>query len=285
MDKLYRLIAVILLVTVPLTASYGLSTAAKAGIDYRFTLEIIRKMKIMVDNFPAQEKTNQFDKIKTLFQQAGQDLYGRDYSSSYEKFITTKKELIVLLEIIAREYLERSKMILDSTSNDSFNVLYNFGRSGPYVSYFIKPYDPLRGVKPYTDTFTPRDYHFFRDKETIERYLQTGYKKYRDAQKIFENPEIKLLRSRKKMSSSSMDFIIQSYLNVIILCRESKQYGIEIHKIMRVHDTGDILARYNISGDQLTPIYDDRIPSEFKVDAVDNQELLYTVEEKRLKKK
>ena len=89
---------------------------------------------------------------------------------------------------------------------------------------------------------------------------------------------------QKKMTSKNMDFIIQSYINVISLCREAKQYGIEIHKVRKVHETGNILAKYNISGSELTAIYDDRIPKEFKIDAVDNMELVYTIEEERIKK-
>ena len=283
--KIYRFFAVFMIVTLTLTNGFAISTSVKAGTDYRYTLDVIRKLKIMVENFPNEEKNGHYDKIKTLFQQAGEELYGRDYTASHEKFLTTKKEIIVLLDKISSEYLERSKMILDSTSRNSFNILIDFGKTGPYVSYFIKPFDPLRGVMPYNDKFKPSDYHYFRDKETIERYLQNGYKKYRMALNIFNDQEIKILRSRKRMSSHSMDYIIQSYMNVVFLCREAKQYGIEIHKIMHVHETGDILARYNISGDQMTPIYDDRIPKEYKVDAVDNAQLIYSIEEKRVIKK
>jgi len=48
---------------------------------------------------------------------------------------------------------------------------------------------------------------------------------------------------------------------------------------------GDILRKYNLSSGALSPIFDDRIPEDFKIDANDNIRLIHSIEKERLTKK
>ena len=77
---------------------------------------------------------------------------------------------------------------------------------------------------------------------------------------------------------------IDSYLNIISYCRQAKQFGIEIHKILKVTQTVTILNKYeiNLTTMQKYPIYDDRIPEDYKVDAIDNYNLVFLIENERL---
>ena len=101
-------------------------------------------------------------------------------------------DLISILETIDDLYLKRTKEILDSTSKESFDTLIEYSKESGLAQYFVRPYDPLRDVKPYeSDKF-----HLFHDKQKIENYLREGYKKYHKAKSIFEDPEIAILRKR-----------------------------------------------------------------------------------------
>jgi len=265
--------------------TYPFSATIKAEKDYRLTLNVLRKLRTMVENFPNEKNNTHYNKVKSQFQDASEEFYGRNFTSSVLKYRTLKTELIVLLERIAADYLKRTKSILDSTSKDSINVIIDFGKGSSFAEYFKQPFDPLYGIKPYTDKYTSKDHHFFRDKETIERYLKEGYRCYHFSKGLFEDPEIVMLKNRKKMTSKNQNYIINRYLNVVRFCRQAKKYGIEIHKINKVHDYGDILRKYNLSNEKMTPIFDDRIPKEYKADAIDNLNLLYSVEQQKLTKK
>jgi len=260
----------------------AVSASVKAANDYKFTIDILRKLRTIVENFPTEEKTKSYEKIKAQFQAAGEDFYGQDFTSSVLKFKALKSDLIVFMELIAKDYLERTKSILDSTSKESFDIIIDFSKDSSFAKYFHKPFDPLNGVQPYTDKYTHLDYHFFRDRETIERYIKSGYQNYHYSKRLYEDPEIVILKNKKKITSQNMDYIIARYMDVVLFCRQAKQYGIEIHKIRKINELGDIIRKYNLTQEQLTPIFDDRIPKEFKVDAIDNLSLLYTVEQRRL---
>jgi len=60
---------------------------------------------------------------------------------------------------------------------------------------------------------------------------------------------------------------------------------IEIHKILKAHEIVAIQNKYGIKGNTLEPIFDDRIPEEYKVDANDNMSLVHSIEKSRLQKR
>jgi len=55
--------------------------------------------------------------------------------------------------------------------------------------------------------------------------------------------------------------------------------------MVKVHQLDTIQRKYGLESNKLDPIYDDRIPEEFKVDANDNISLVHSIEKARLEKK
>lgn len=264
--------------------AYPLSLTIKTQNIYNFTLNVLRDMDVMIKNFQGKDTSDKFSKIKEKFNSAAEEYFGQNYNSAYEKFKTINTEIFEVLADLSKLYIDRTKKILDSTSKDTFGILIEFGPNSSYIPYFKKPFDPLKGVKPYNENFTEKDYHFFTDREVMKKYLEFGYKNYHLSKRIYEDPDMELLIKKKNRTMKSITYIISRYISVIETCRIAKQYGIEIYKIRKVHDYGDILRKYNISTTQLTPIFDDRIPEEFKVDAIDNRKLLFSIEKERLNK-
>ena len=149
----------------------ALSTAVKAGNDYNYTLDKLRAMHVMIENFGDEDLRNKYSYIKSLFQESGENLYGQNYSYSYEKFRKLKSELIIMLEKMAQNYLDRTKLILDSTAKNSFDILIEYSRKGGLAAYFTRPFDPMRDVKPYNE----KEYHLFTTgiyRKLYERRLQ-----------------------------------------------------------------------------------------------------------------
>ncbi len=263
---------------------YSVSTYEKTRMQYRFILSTLRQLDTMVKNFPGDGMKENFTEIKKKFQFAGEEYFGRNYTSSYEKFKTINMDLGKILEKLSRKYLDRAKAILDSTSKESFDILIEFGRDSAYIPYFRKPFDPLRGVKPYNENFTARDFHLFFHREMISSYIELGYKNYHRANNMFKDQDLDYLKKKKAKTIKILNFIVQRYMDIIQVCRDAKQYGIEIHKLRKIHQFGDILTKYNLTSRTLSSIFDDRIPEEYKVDAIDNEKLLFPVEKEKFKK-
>ncbi len=265
----------LLLADTPATA---ISSAVKAQNDYVYTLDNLRSIRIIIENFGTPEQKSAYEDIKLQFNSASEDFYAQNFSESFQKFFNVKERLIALMETQSDMYIKRTQEILDSTSKSSFDIIIKYGSKGGLKQYFTKPFNPVEDIKPYKED----EYHFFHDKEIIERYIRNGYKNLQEARNILNNEDLKIIKNKKNKTSRNLDYMIDMHGKIITLCRQGKQYGVEIHKMIKAHQIGAILKKYNLSAQSLDPIFDDRIPEEYKVDANDNLKLIYSIEKERL---
>lgn len=274
-----------LIIFIPLEA-FSISAAARSNKDYRLSMETLREAKPMVENFQTDDILNKYKELQKAFQDACLDYFGRNYDSSSVKFYNLKIELMKLMENIADVYLERTKTLLAATTEDNgvIDIFIDYSKTGDYAKYFNGAFDPLVDIKPYNEDFTAKDFHLYYEKGSIERYLHGAYFNYQEAIRVKNDPIIDYIKSRKKVKSDSIDYVISRYIDSVTLCRTAKQQGLEIYKVKNYHDEGSILDKYSLRKSQLTPIFDDRVPDKFKVDAVDNIKLLYKVESERRNK-
>ncbi len=261
--------------------SFSISPIEKSTHDYALTLEALRKIRIMVENFGDDGLKKRYADTRLQFQDASESYFGQDFTSSASKYKKVKMEMIYLLGLINDLYLKRTKEILDSTSKDTFDSLIEYSKNSGLAAYFARPYDPLKDVKPYDSD----KYHLFHDRERISSYLREGYKKYEAAKRIYEDPEIALLRKKTNLTVKNVNYIINRYMDVIFLCRQAKECGIEIHRVKNINELGKSMVKYNVTHGSIIPIFDDRIPEKYKVDANDNMRFIHSVEMKKLGKK
>lgn len=274
--------ALILLIMVTGSSdSFSISPIEKSTHDYALTLEALRKIRIMVENFGDDGLKKRYADTRLQFQDASESYFGQDFTSSASKYKKVKMEMIYLLGLINDLYLKRTKEILDSTSKDTFDSLIEYSKNSGLAAYFARPYDPLKDVKPYDSD----KYHLFHDRERISSYLREGYKKYEAAKRIYEDPEIALLRKKTNLTVKNVNYIINRYMDVIFLCRQAKECGIEIHRVKNINELGKSMVKYNVTHGSIIPIFDDRIPEKYKVDANDNMRFIHSVEMKKLGKK
>ena len=277
---LYGTFPIIILLSM-YTSSPAISPSMKSQSDYRFTLQTLRTMRIVIENFATEEQKKEYDNIKTLFQSASEEYYAQNFTSSHQKFFKVNTELLNMIDTIAQQYMERTREILDSTSKDSFDILIQYSKGSGLARYFYQPFNPLEDVKAYEE----KNYHFFHDRNEIESYLKNGYKRLQDAKNIYNNEDLNYIKNKKDRTHKHLELLINRYIDIIEQCRQAKQYGIEIHKILKAHQVVEIQKKYGIKGNTLDPIFDDRIPEEYKVDANDNMSLIHSIEKSRLEKR
>ena len=267
-------------------SAFPVSVGVRSSKDYAFTMRVLREIKPMIENFRTDESYKVYQNLQAGFEDATKDYFSNNFDSSYRKFYNLKLEMMKFLEDLSKSYLERTEKILKASIDDNkaIQVFVEYNKHSGYAAYFRKPFNPLIDVKPYNDEFSAQDFHFFYDAPKIEDYLHSGYFYHGEANRIYNGSDIEFIKSRKKMKTENIDFVIERYLSVIGLCRKSKQCALEMYKNKNDYTTGGILDKYKIRKSQITPIFDDRIPEEYKVDAVDNVKLFYSIEVERRKK-
>ncbi|MBN1500699.1 MAG: hypothetical protein JW982_11110 [Spirochaetes bacterium] len=290
----YTLSLIILIMFIP--NIFGVSHAVKSLEDYEFMLSTFRTLSIIIPNFGNDTQKKKYEELKDKFQSAAERHYSQNYVREYsitgdtepdnneqasvEMFYQLKVEVNTLLEEIAQLYLDRTKLLLDSTAKQATTILIEFSKESGLGKYFYQPVNPLTDKKPYD----PKEYHYFHKRDQIENNLQLGYKLLEDARRVYKHPDYIYILFKKTKTSKEINYLIQSHLNVIILTRQSKKNGVYIHQLINEPKLSDILSKYEINMGQVNkfPIYDDRIPQEFKIDALDSFKMVYDIELKRL---
>lgn len=263
--------------------AFAVSVAEKAKKDFQTSFIMVRDLRVMVANFSPEEGQSTYGKIRELYYSAKEDYYGRNYLNAYNKYLEMKNMLRPFAEELSKSYLERTKTVIDACAKENIDIMFDYNRLAPFRTYFFLPYDPVKKKKFYFPPYNARDYHLFKDTPTIENYLKKSYENYFLAKEILENPELEYIKSNEKRTPKDLEYAIEQYMTVIRLCRESKHMGLEAVKLKKVNDLPEIGQKYNTGTINLNPVYDDRIPQDYKLDAADNQGLIYTIEVERLK--
>ena len=259
--------------------AFSISQGEVAKKNYQFTLYLIRTLEVPVANFTTGDNRSKYDNIKTAFFSAREDFYGRNYDDAAKKYRTMKIELIPFALELAQSYITRTKVILDVTSKATEDLLTDFTRTSPFRRIITTPRNPIDNEEVYYGKYNEKNYHWFRYSATLESYIRASYETYFQAKFLLEDPEIEYIMSKEesKITSNELDFVITKYINAITLCRQAKQFAIEVHKLQKVHDLTDIAVKYDVATLNLDPFLDDRIPFDFRIDALDNRNMIFQV--------
>lgn len=285
-----KLLLVAIITTSASNFLFALSTSVKSQDDYIYLMHHLRDVQVMIENFANDDQKKKYEEISNDFRNAAVSFYAHDFvffdksaKKHRRKFYLVKLKLADLLDGMAQSYLSRAKDILQGVSKDSFSILIKFNKGG-YSKYFTKPVDPvsvIQGEKIYKS----EEYHLYYNKSTIEQYLKKGYKIFQDAENIYKHPDMEVVKGKKEKSDYDVNFLVDNFLTVIKNCREAKQYGIEIYKIIRKNNIYAVQKKYdyyNIPISNPEPIFDVRIPENYKIDANDNIKLIHSHEAKKV---
>lgn len=275
---------------------YAVPNSVRSREDYRFLLGTMRSLRIIVLNLGTDEQKKTYDDLKAKFIAATERHYSRAFINStslseetasdnndqysVEMYYQLKIELNVFLTEIAGQYISRTKELLDSTVQDSMDILLEYSKDSGSAKYFYEAFDPLNDKKPYD----PKKYHYYHKRVRISNNLELGYRLLEDARKIYLHPDYVYINSKKIKTSNELDFLLKEHLDVIELTRQAKKNGVLVHQLVNDTKLPEILAKYNINMGKVKkyPIYDDRIPEKFKRDAIDAYKLVYEIELNRI---
>ncbi|XDD51482.1 hypothetical protein AB3N59_07015 [Leptospira sp. WS92.C1] len=163
--------------------------------------------------------------------------------------------------------------------------------------------------------YNPRDFHYVTNKYAIEKNMETGYK-FLGLAKEARNNALKIekhLEKHQKLQPSHRKHRIEHYLAAIQLCRDARANAINIFKMKYPYDnyflfksdakteaikddegvpgpsetvslsgvTYDFYQNPTLDFDnRMSPVFDKRIPDEYRRDAVDVLEKIYDDEVK-----
>jgi hypothetical protein len=294
--KPFKYITAFLLLLTPIT-SFSISNATISQQEYAYSLKLIRELNVIVENFGTDEEKQEYEKIRENFQTAAERHYARDFitvssfeadtesantsTTSVDLFYELKLELLEMYNKMAQLYISRTKEILDDTAKEATDIIIEYGSGSALSKYFFgRPFNPLKDNKPYdTDK-----YHYFRARSSIEEYLDNGYRSLQEARLVYNDVDYQYIMTKEIKTSRELTYILEKHRAAIIICRKAKESGLEIYKILNLHDTDGIIRKYDVSNIALQryPIYDDRLPEKYKVDATDNRKLIWGLEKRRI---
>ncbi len=276
---IHSLVIFIFIMAISAQPCFAISTALKDDLDYNTILRFLRFTALPVENFAGEEQKKKYEVLKETFREASAEYYSKKYETAFRKFNVVKEELALLMEEISQVYLKRTEALLDSTTKTAFDIIVKYSKHTDFYRNLKKPFDPVNSNKTYNE----EKFHFFYDRGRIEIYLNYGYKKLSEARAIYNDPDFNYLKNKKIKSRRELNFILDKYSELISICRQAKNYGLEIYKIYNTNKTGEILIKYNIAGtSRIDPIFDDRIPEDYKIDSIDNEKLSFTAEKSRI---
>jgi len=262
------------------------SALAQSGLDYKSIFGILREMESMMVNFQTEDRKKDQEMLKKKFEEATLEFYGQNFDASAKQYYDLKLEILRVLEQLCKDYMDRTKELLTAAYNENkvIDIFINYSKSGSYYWYFKKPFDPLNDISPYREDFPVEDFHFFYNMKRVENYMKYSHFHLSEAKRLFNDPEIAFFKTKKKMLTVELDYILEKYIYVVKHCRYAKQLGIEIYKLKNKFKSSYFQDVYNLRKSQFTPIFDDRIPEKYVIDAIDNAKLLYPQELERKNK-
>jgi|GEM_PF-238623 len=293
--RLILKITAVIVLLAPLTL-FPKSNATISEEDYQYTLGLLRELSTIVQNFGTEEQIEQYKKIKLYYQIAAERHYSKHFiksvslsgnptpdaniKTSIDLFYELKVDLLEMYASFADFYTLRTKVLLDGMAREATDIMIEYGKQSPMAKYFQRPVDPLRDTKPYdADKF-----HYFYHRQSIEAQLDSGYRYLQQARNVYKDVDYMYILAKDQKTSADLDFMIEKHRAVIILSRQAKECGIAVYQTLNTHRMDDILRKYDVSITNVIryPIYDDRIPEEFKIDATDNRKLSFNIEKKRV---
>lgn len=298
MRKLGRFIlktAAITVLIAPL-ALFSKSNSAISEEDYVYTLTLLRELNTIVLNFGTEEQVEQYKKIKVYYQVAAERHYSKHFiksvslsgnptpdaniKTSIDLFYELKVDLLEMYEEMSDFYIIRTQVLLDGMAREATDILIEYGKQSALAKYFQRPVDPLRDSKPYD----ANKYHYFYKRQSIEAQLDSGYRYLQQARNVYLDVDYLYVKDKEQRTSADLDFLLEKHRAVIILSRQAKECGLAVYQTLNTHKMDDILRKYDVSITNVIryPIYDDRLPEEFKIDATDNRKLAFNIEKKRV---
>ncbi|MDH4200890.1 MAG: hypothetical protein OEV66_11000 [Spirochaetia bacterium] len=283
------------------TDVWGISVAQKSREKVEENKQYIYAIEVAMKNFGTDDEKNDYNAIRDQYMIGLGYFMQADYVNAYKELLDAQKKLDKLYEKISMDYVERTTKILQELVKNMVEIDIKFNKTSDLIKrYEMNVEAPKLGEKTkeqfYSDKET-KDFHMSYDKGMISRNLNLGFGHLGDAKRIRQ--EAVSMQEKKYEEGQAIDpsiyvYRLYNYAGVIDLCREAKKNAFMAYQLINRNDIYSVQSQAELQGNRfvkesnLLPVFDPRIPDQYKVDASDTLYLVHAdeimVKLKRLKK-
>jgi tetratricopeptide (TPR) repeat protein len=224
------------------------SAGEKAVFHRNLLIEHIRKLRLMVYNFPCdpfpeclpsdpEERIKNpgihvglYRKAKRIYQEGIVYLYEKNYVNAYSRFLEAEAVIDKLLESLSQQYIDRAELMFreaiekknpnDPNDMSLVDISMDFGPNSKLRRDFDKareiPLDPRR--------YDPRNFHWAINKYKIEQASQKGYE-FLGLAKQARQKAVELEREANKTQKIAPDVLVKRinlYMKAIEHAKQTK---------------------------------------------------------------
>jgi|YNPMSStandDraft_2_1061718.scaffolds.fasta_scaffold04944_5 tetratricopeptide (TPR) repeat protein len=224
------------------------SAGEKAVFHRNLLIEHLRKLRLMVYNFPCdpfpeclpsdpEERIKNpgihvglYRKAKRIYQEGIVYLYEKNYVNAYSRFLEAEAVIDKLLESLSQQYIDRAELMFreaiekknpnDPNDMSLVDISMDFGPNSKLRRDFDKareiPLDPRR--------YDPRNFHWAINKYKIEQASQKGYE-FLGLAKQARQKAVELEREANKTQKIAPDVLVKRinlYMKAIEHAKQTK---------------------------------------------------------------
>ncbi|MDH4263093.1 MAG: hypothetical protein OEV78_08620 [Spirochaetia bacterium] len=257
---------------------YSISIAEKAREKVVENRQFIYSLEIPMKNFGSTEQKNDYNAIKDQYMIGLGYFYEGNYVNSYKELLDAQIKLDKLYEKISMDYIERTTKILQELVKSAVEIDIEFNKD----SDLVRRFQTDREAPKEKVAYDPKKFHFVYDKRTIARNIALGFSHLGDAKRIRDEAvsfEEKNYEEGQKVDPAIYKYRLNNYQSVIDLCRAGKKNAFNVYQLINRNEVysvqkdfkGNRFARES----KLLPVFDPRIPDNYKIDASDTLNLVH----------
>lgn len=272
------------LILAAFTTAVNSESAAEKAKDKRIeNLHYLVFLEVPMKNFGTDAQKEKLKEIKKDYTKGLSFFFEGDYLQSYLDFITVQKKLEKLYEELSLNYITRTTELLQDSNSKVVDITIKYHKKSERVKRFLRDRDVSR-KPPELQPYDPQNFHLTYHKKPITDNIELGYKRVGDAKRIRQQAMDveKYLENNKKLTPSMRKMRIEHYMAAIRLCREGKLNAIKVYQLISANENYTVQTTYKDNyysvEKRLNPVFDQRIPEKYRIDANDSHNRIHAEE-------
>lgn len=259
---------------------YGVAASDKAKEKLAQNREYIVELEVALENFGTDDQLAKYGEIKDGYLTGLSYFLQQKYVGAYNTLLENQKSLEKLYEELSMDYIERTNEMLHGIAKQyvDINIKYDFN------SELVRRYEVDREAPIEPISYDPKNHHLSYDKHDIYNNIKVGYFRLADAERVrkYALELEKWYEEDKELDHRVHAIRIENYSIAINLCREAKLNVVRSYQLMNRNDIYTVQTELRDNQfaieSRLDPVFDPRIPDEYKVDASDALRKIHSTE-------
>lgn len=281
----FRIVATAFLLAFTMQLS-ALPPSQKAREKLDQNQKYIVAIAVTMENFGTADQKKAYDDLKNDYMASLAYYFEGRFFESYNTGVKAQEKIEKLYEQVSLDYINRTNEMLQGTIKHFVELRVKYDKEGELARRYLKKRRAPKEKLPYD----PKEYHLLYDQYTIYGNVEMGFHRLGDARRIRQDAldlEMYFEASGEEGDNGSKDKIdnrvhamrIHAYLGVIELCRDAKMNVVRIYQLVNRNDIYSVQTKHRENPfaveKKLAPVFDPRIPDEYKKDANDALKLIH----------